>query len=371
MQFLTTAAILVEANRPLELVELSLDLPQANEVTVRLAASGVCHTDLSVATSSRPLPLPLILGHEGAGVVTEIGAGVTHLAPGDHVVLSAIPQCGDCFYCRRGQRSMCQLRTSTKFGHQLDGTTRFRLAGRPVYQYSSVGTFAEKTVVPAVSAVKIPTSIPLELAALIGCAVVTGYGAAIRVASIGSDDIVAVVGVGGVGLNVVQGARLAGAAEIIAVDRVEWKLDLARRFGATQVVQADGDPTAEVRELTAGRGADVVFEAVGSNETILSAIGLARRGGHVVVIGATERSSRLELAFGDLVLMRALTITGCIYGNADVHHDFPALAALYEDGSLLLDELVTKRTDLHGLNDALDDLHHGRVARSLVVLNEA
>lgn len=364
------AAVLIEPNRPLEIVELILDGPKAGEVKVRLKASGVCHTDLSVATSARGLPMPMILGHEGAGVVMDVGPNVERLQPGDHVVLSAIPQCGSCFYCLRGQRTLCELWTKTPFGCQTDGTTRFRSGDVPVFQFSSAGTFTTETVVPAASVVKISTTIPLELAALIGCAVVSGYGAANRVAAIRPDDVVVVVGVGGVGLNAVQGARLAGAETIVAVDRVPWKLDLARQFGATDAFEASDHTRKEVDALTEGRGADVVIEAVGTNTTILTAIRLARRGGHVVIIGAPQQKSEMPFAIGDEVLRPGRTITGCLYGNADIQADFPALVGLYEEGSLLLEELVSRRITLDEVNRALDDLHEGRVARSLVVYDD-
>lgn len=365
------AAVLVEANRPLKVVHVDIEPPRQGEVAVRLTASGVCHTDLSVATSSRPIPFPIILGHEGAGVVTAMGPGVEDLAVGDHVVLSAIPQCGTCFFCLRGERTLCELWTKTPFGHQPDGTTRFAMGGQPVYQFSSAGTFTEETVVPSVSAVKIPDSIPLELAALVGCAVVTGYGAATRAASIGADDVVVVVGAGGVGLNVVQGAKLAGARAVVVVDRVPWKLELAARFGATHTVQADdADPREVVRSLTEGRGADIVIEAVGSNATILSALRLARRGGRVVVVGAPPIGSEMTLAFGDEVLRQGRTVVGCLYGNADIRVDFPTLVHLYETGALLLDELVSRRIRLADINEAMDDLHDGKVARSLIVYGD-
>src|SRR5581483_118444 len=242
VETMPVAALLVEPNAPLQLFEVQLPPPGPGEVVVRLAASGVCHTDATLARSSRPLPMPLILGHEGAGVVTDVGADVTNVRPGDHVVLSAIPQCGFCFYCRRGQPTLCDLFANTTFGYQPDGTTRFRLHNQPVYQFGSCGTFTEQTLLPAVSVVKIPDDVPLDCAAVLGCAVVTGYGAAVHTASIRADDVVVVLGVGGVGLNVVQGARLAGARTIVAIDRDPSKLELSRRFGASHVVLAGNNP---------------------------------------------------------------------------------------------------------------------------------
>jgi Zn-dependent alcohol dehydrogenase len=360
------AALLMEPNKPLELAEVELPPPGPGEVTVRLVASGVCHTDATLATSSRPLPMPLILGHEAAGVVTAVGDGVTSVRPDDHVVLSAIPQCGHCFYCRRGQPTLCELFTGTRFGHQPDGTTRVRLHDEPVYQFGSCGTFTEETLVPAVSAVRIPEDVPLELAALLGCAVISGYGAAVHTASIREDDVVVVLGVGGVGLNVVQGARLAGARTIVAIDRDAGKLELSKRFGATHVVLAADNPRMLVDELTDGRGGDVVFEVVGTTTSIVQAIRLARRGGHVVMVGAPDAGSEVPFAFGDELLRQARTLTGCFYGSADVHRDIPALVEHYRRGDLLLDELVSRRVRLDEVNSVLADLGSATSVRAVI-----
>lgn len=360
------AAVLTAPGARLEVTDLQLDPPRQGEICVELAASGVCHTDEAVATSDWLPATPVVLGHEGAGIVTAVGPGVTHVAGGDHVVLSAIPQCGKCFYCQRGQPALCVL-TAVSFGCQMDGTTRLHANGERVYQFAAVGTFCERVVVPAVSAVRIDPAMPLELAALIGCAVVTGYAAVHRVARVRPGDTVVVLGAGGVGLSAIQGARLAGAAHIVAVDPVPWKLDLARELGATAATDLADDPTAIVHDASGGRGADVVIEASGSNDALVNGLRLTRRGGHVVVVGAAKRGSTVELAFRDLVTMHARTISGCIYGNAHIGEDFPSLVALYREGGLRLDEMVTQRIGLADINHAFDDLHHGRVARTLIV----
>ena len=250
------AAILTGLDQPLEIHDVELDEPHAGEVKVRMAASGVCHSDLSVQNGTLMGVSPIVLGHEGAGIIEEVGEGVTDLKPGDHVVISWVPQCGECYFCSRGQHQLCQAAdASLASGGLLDGTPRFRWNDAPLSQMAASGTFSEMSVIPESGAVKIPDDIDMKVAALIGCGVLTGVGAALNTANINKGDTVAVVGCGGVGLNVIQGARIAGADQIIAIDMNETKLGLAKQFGATTTVNAaETNAVSAVMELTGQRG---------------------------------------------------------------------------------------------------------------------
>lgn len=363
------AAILPAVDQPLEFDDLELDSPHAGELGVKLAASGVCHSDLSVQNGTLLLPTPSVLGHEGSGVVTEVGEGVEGFEEGDHVVLSFVPQCGECFYCKRGQGQLCETSNiALASGGLLDGTPRFSRDGSPIFQMSACGTFADETVVPAIGAVKIDSDMPLKQAALIGCGVLTGVGAAMNTAQIRQGDTVAVVGCGGVGLNVIQGAKLAGAERVIAVDMVPSKLELARTFGATDTIDASaGDPVSQVMDLTQQRGADVAFEVIGLKPTIDQVINMARRGGQAILVGVPSMDVMIELpAFMGVVLQEKM-IKGCWYGSSNVQQDIPKLVKLYQDGKLMLDELISREIDNSQVNEAFAAMQQGEVARSVIV----
>lgn len=370
------AAVLTGYHQDLEIFDdIVLQAPKANEIKVKVAASGVCHSDMSVQKAVLPLIPPIILGHEGAGIVEEVGAGVTRFTPGDHVVISWVPQCGTCYMCERGQPQLCEIGTSVAAtAGQLDGTPRFEREGQPVRQMQATGTFAEYTVIPEISAVKIDDDMPLDKAALIGCGVLTGFGAAINVADVQSGDIVAVIGCGGVGLNAIQGARIAGAKRIIGIDTLATKLDLAKQFGATDLVNAsEGDPVMTVRELTGTgalgmpRGVDVAIEVVGLAQTLKQAIAMTRSGGKTVFVGAPQIGTTMEIdIFMDLFLQQKV-ITGALYGGSDVHRDVPKLVELYKSGELMLDELVSRRIALNHVNDAFAAIERGEVARSVII----
>jgi S-(hydroxymethyl)glutathione dehydrogenase / alcohol dehydrogenase len=362
------AAVLPGVDQPLEIRDdVEVAPPKAGEVKIRMAASGVCHSDLSVQNGTIPLAMPIVLGHEGAGVVEEVGEGVTKVEEGDHVVVSWVPQCGQCFFCTHGQAYLCEMAAMQLAGGLVDGTTRLTSGGNPLFQMAMAGTFSEVAVIPEMSAVKVPDSIPLKSAALIGCAVLTGVGAALNTADIATGDTVAVVGCGGVGLNVIQGARLAGAGEIIAVDMNETKLQMAKEFGATQGINAaHGDPVAKVMELTAQRGADIAFEVIGLDQTIMQSMMMTRRGGETILVGVPRMEVMLSTpaAFG--LVYTAKTIKGCWYGSSNVHSDVPRLIELYEKGQLKLDELISKEISLDGVNDAFETMKGGEVARSVI-----
>jgi NDMA-dependent alcohol dehydrogenase len=364
------AAVLTTVGEPLEIfTDVEVDEPRAGEVAVRLAASGVCHSDLSMSSGVIPVaPPPIILGHEGAGVVEAVGPDVDGFAIGDHVAISWVPQCGTCYWCEHGQAELCDVawRSSTGRG-MLDGTTRASSGDAELGQMLCTGTFAELAVIPSISLVTIPDDLPLGLAALLGCAVLTGVGAALNTADIREGDAVAVIGCGGVGLNVVQGARIAGASDVIAIDMNPAKLELARTFGATQTIEAtDADAVREVRGLTGGRGADVAFEVIGLAPTIKQAVKMTRRGGQAVLVGIPSRDVRLDVEVFSDIIVQERTVKGCQYGSADVRRDIPRLIELYRAGDLKLDELVSRTIELEDVNDAFGAMQRGEVARSVI-----
>ncbi|MDP9073293.1 MAG: Zn-dependent alcohol dehydrogenase [Actinomycetota bacterium] len=366
---MSTAAVLMRVGQPLEIhTDIEVDAPHSGEVKVRMAASGVCHSDLSMQQGTMLTVTPIVLGHEGSAVIEEVGEGVNDLATGDHIVISWIPQCGACYFCTRGQAELCaESVMALAGGSLLDGTTRFRSNGQPLYQVGAAGTFSEVSVIPATSAVKIPADLDLTVAALLGCAVLTGVGAALNTAQIRPGDTVAVVGCGGVGLNVIQGARIAGAGEIVAVDVNPIKLELARRFGATATVDAgEADPVAAVMAMSGQRGADVAFEVIGLQRTIDQTIALTRRGGQAVMVGVATLDAVVNVpSFFGLVLAEK-TIRGCWYGSSDVQRDVPRLIELYRHGRLMLDELISHTISVDQVNRALDAIRAGQVARSVI-----
>ncbi|GLZ15779.1 putative zinc-type alcohol dehydrogenase AdhD [Actinomadura sp. NBRC 104425] len=364
---MTESAVLERPNQPLRILEVDLEAPRAGEVKVEIGATGVCHSDISVFTANLPNPMPVVLGHEGAGTVVEVGTGVTDLAPGDRVVLSWLAQCGECFFCVKGQPQLCETAgVAFSKGALLDGSTRYSRGGRGIYQMAGLGTFSRHCVVPARSAIKIPATIPLTSAALIGCGVLTGWGAAVNTAGIRVGDTVAVLGCGGVGLSAVQGARMAGASIVIAVDMHDERLDLARRLGATHTIKAGGDTAKEVRAVSGGRGVDVALEVVGRQETIDDAVRMTRRGGQVVLVGAGGPDVRVSVPAFTGVVMTEKVIRGSLYGSSDVKRDVPRLIGLYEAGLLKLDELVTEVFPFEKVNEAVDYCLSERGARAVM-----
>ena len=365
------AAVLPGMNQPLEVRDdVEIESPHAGEVKVRMGASGVCHSDLSIQNGTLyGGPAPLVCGHEGAGVVEEVGEGVTVVRPGDHIVVSWVPQCGKCYFCRAGQPNLCEVgNTATMAGSLLDGTTRLTSQGAPLHQMAATGTFSEYAIIPDISVVKIDPDIDLKVAALVGCGVLTGVGAALNTASIAEGDTVAVIGCGGVGLNVIQGARIAGAERIIAVDMVDSKLEMARQFGATDTVNGGkGDAVSGVMDLTEQRGADVTFEVIGLEVTIQQAFSMARRGGQTILVGVPPMDVMVTVPAMIGLIVAEKTVKGCWYGSSDVRRDVPRLIELYRNGALKLDELISREIKLDAINDAFEAMKTGEVARSVVV----
>jgi S-(hydroxymethyl)glutathione dehydrogenase/alcohol dehydrogenase len=311
--------------------------------------------------------LPAVLGHEGAGIVEAVGPGVTRIGPGDHVALSWSPNCGRCFYCDQGQPILCEVAAAANLrGVLFDGTSRFSSHGGPIHYYSLVSSHAERTIVPEQAAVPVPKEFPLDRAALLGCAVMTGYGGAVRAGGVRPENSVVVIGCGAVGLSAVQGARLAGATTIVAVDLNPLKLELAETVGATHVVDArSDDPVRIVRGLTHGRGADVAIEAAGTEITIRQTLEASRPGGRVVILGKTAIGQDVTLPFAALMGEREIVRTS--YGMSRPRIDFPRLADLYLRGRLFLDEMISMRLPLDDINEGFEELQRGNVARALIV----
>lgn len=363
----TRAALLHAIETPFQITTLDLAPPRDGEVLVRMAAAGVCHSDWHLVTGATRHPLPVVAGHEGAGVVTAVGPDVTRVQVGDHVALSWAPSCGHCFYCLHDRPSLCATYTEPLWaGTLLDGTPRLSLTGQPVYHFCGLACFADYTVVPEESCVTLDPRVPFTVAALIGCAVTTGVGAVLHTAPVRPGSSLAVFGVGGVGLSIILGARLAGAARIIAIDRTTAKGELARAFGASDVVLSGPQAPQAVRDLTEGRGADMVFEASGIPAVQELALDTARPGGTIVLVGLSPMGSRTNLP-GALITRQEKTVVGSYYGSANPVRDFPLLASLYLSGQLDLARLVSQTYPLEQINEAYADMLRGEGARGVIV----
>ena len=362
------AAILYEPKQPLQVEDVELDGPRDGEVLVRIGAAGVCHSDYHFMSGDLPIGMPCVLGHEGAGVVEEIGRGVTTVAPGDHVVLLFRANCGHCEFCSQGRPALCwmagQLRST---GHLLDGTSRLHRDGAEIKHFLGVSCFAERTVVPEQGVVPIPEDVPLEVAALVGCAVMTGVGAVMNTARVNPGASVLVIGAGGVGLNCVMGAAMVGAHPIIVADIVDSKLETATDFGATHTVNAKTEDLVEgVRELTHGEGVDFSFEAIGNPQALRQAFDAVRRGGSAIAVGIAPKGKETSINAGELVSMEK-SLRGSYYGSTRPQADMPRLLQLYQAGRLPIDRLISRRYPLDQVNDAYAALLAGDVARSVLI----
>ncbi len=359
------AAVLYEYNKPLVVEEVTLDPPKANEVKVRLAASGICASDLHVMDGLAPRQLPVVLGHEGAGIVEEVGDGVTSVAVGDHVIVSLAPCCGHCFYCSNGQRILCENMPGRNEGKLFDRTVRLHANGQDLNHFSDSSSFAEAAVVPVQACIKIRDDAPLDRVCLVACGVTTGIGAVINKAKVEPGSSVAVYGSGGVGLNVVQASALAGAGKIIAVDLVPRKLEWAREFGATHTIDASReDPIEAIKRIT-GRGADYAFEVIGITDAMEQAWRSTRPGGTCTIVGSQPVGRPLAINSYEVLLERRLQ--GCAYGSARPHIDIPMIVDLYMDGKIKLDELVTRTCTLDEINESIDAVKRGEEARAVIV----
>jgi S-(hydroxymethyl)glutathione dehydrogenase / alcohol dehydrogenase len=364
------AAVLHAPQTPMSIETVSAAALKPTDVLVRIRAAGLCHTDLEVIEGSLRYPLPIVLGHEAAGVVEQVGAAARGVRPGDHVVLSWNPHCGHCFYCDRDAPILCEqyLGEGPK-ALSFDGESRTTLAdGRSLQQLMFVGSFGEYCIVADQQAIAVPREIPFDRACLIGCGVMTGVGAALNLNAIARGDTAMVIGCGAVGLSAVQGARLAGAGSIIAVDIDPAKLDLACRLGATLGVNASReDAVAAGKRETGGRGVDVVIEAAGSASAFRVTTEAVRPGGQVIWLGKVDVNNDVSFRWGSL--MQEKRIRRVSYGNARPRRDFPLLARAYLDGALMLDELISRRIKLEQINEGFRALKRGETIRSVVVFD--
>jgi len=362
------AVVCREWNKPLSVEEVEVESPRANEVMVKIKACGVCHSDLSATNGTIPMPPPTVIGHEAAGLVEEVGEGVDDLAPGDHVVIVWVPMCGKCRYCVQGRPALCDEAAKATL-NLPDGTRRYKDAsGNELNHMAGVGVMAEYSTVHRNNLIKIDPEIPLDKAALVGCAVMTGVGAALNTAKVEAGSSVVVFGAGGIGLNVIQGAALAGADQIIAVDLEDKKLEFAQQFGATHTINSgsDGDAVAKTLELTGG-GADYSFECIGIPEVIGQAYNAIRKGGTCVVVGVTRADGAVTLGTF-LMPFQEKVLTGSMYGSARPSIDFPRLLSLYKNNRLKLDELVTATYSIDDINTAFDDMQSGANARGVILM---
>jgi S-(hydroxymethyl)glutathione dehydrogenase/alcohol dehydrogenase len=354
------AAVLSETNGTHEIREIALRDLGPQDVRVRIAAAGICHSDLSLANGTLVQTFPAVLGHEGSGTVEALGSAVTHVAVGDRVVLNWAPPCRRCWFCTHGESWLCE--TSAAASRQPHAT----LDGVDLFPGIGTGAFAEETVVPAGAVIPVPDDIPLEVAALLGCAVMTGVGAVQNTGRVISGETVLVLGLGGVGLSALQGARLAGASKVIAADISADKEGIARRCGATDFVVGGDDLAKKIRALTDGRGVDVGLECVGRSATIRQTWSCVRRGGRAVIVGVGSNDDRVD--FGALELFYfARSIAGCVYGATDPDVDVPRLIEAWRAGDLDLEALVTNRTDLAGVDEAFAQMRAGHGGRTLLI----
>ena len=362
----TKAAIAYEVKQPVVVEEIEVRPPRENEVMIKIAASGVCHSDLSLLNGTIVHTLPEVLGHEGAGTVVEVGKGVTDYREGDQVMLSFVAPCGRCPRCKAGQETLCETYFSGDRGHLPDGTCRFHKGDLEIRQFARLGTMSEYTVVHTDAVLPLPEGYPVKTAALMGCCVPTGVGAVLRAGRVAAGESVCVIGCGGVGLNVVQGARLVEAHPILAIDRVESKLEAARLFGATHTINsASCDAVEVVMSLTGGEGVDYAFEVIGLSETIEMAFRMLRMGGHAIVIGIAGRDRRISLPAWMLPYGER-KISGTFGGSCHPREDLPAFLHLYGEGKLMLDELVTRTYRLEEVNEAFADLEAAKNVRGMI-----
>jgi S-(hydroxymethyl)glutathione dehydrogenase/alcohol dehydrogenase len=356
------AAILYEARTPLVIEDVQLGAMRADEVRIRVVASGLCHSDYHVMTGTLPHPMPVVLGHEASGIVEAVGENVRNLKPGDTVVTCVSTYCGECTQCQHGNGHIC---TDKPARPAKLGEARLTCAGQPVYQIGQLGAFAEEMLVHAHSVTKLPEGMPMDIAALLGCAVITGMGAVLHRAHVQPGETVAVIGCGGIGLNVVQGAKLAGASRIIAVDLNPAKLELAKLFGATDCIRGGETAVAELREMTGG-GVDYAFEVIGLPATMRQAFLMLRKRGAAVLIGVPRVDAELSVPAISLLLNETRIISS-LMGSSPHQVVIPQYAQLYLNGKLILDPLISQKIRLQDIDKGYEQLAAGTVARSVIM----
>ena len=369
----TKAAVLRETGSPFEIVELDLDPPKAGEVLIRYVAAGLCHSDEHLRHGDIVPRFPVVGGHEGAGIIEEVGPGVTRLKPGDHVICSFLPVCGHCRWCSTGKSNLCDQGATILDGVMTDGTYRFHKDGEDYGGMCMLGTFSEFSVISENSAVKVDDDLPLDVVVLIGCGVPTGWGSAVHAAQTEPGDTIAIYGIGGIGINSVQGAALAGARNVVAIDPLPNKREMAEKLGATHSCETAEEAQELITQLTNGVGADKAIVTVGVVESavVTSAFNAIRKGGTVVVTGLADPSKTTIELPGALLTLFEKTIKGSLFGSGDPFHDIPKMVELYQSGDLKLDELVTKTYTLEEVNEGYDDLVAGKNIRGVIKYDTA
>ena len=365
---ITRAAVLWERGQPLSVEEVELAPPGPGEVLVEVKAAGVCHSDLHPAHDDWPIRTPIVLGHEGAGIVRDVGDGVTHVKLGDHVVLCWAPACGSCPYCLEGRAVLCERLDRTTYRNKLpSGATKLRARGQDIAHFLSTACFAQHAVLPQEGVVPVSVGVPFDALATVGCAVVTGVGAVITAARATRGSSVAIIGAGGVGLNVAQGAALTGCAPIIAIDRRPAPLAIAREFGATETIESPPKLADAVRDLTGGRGADFVFDTVGTPQTLADALAATRKGGTAVLTGLSRVDAVGSVQMFPFV-MQEKRLVGSAYGSGRPPEDIRRLVEWFQEGRLKLRELVNRTYTLEQVNEALSALAASEGARGVILL---
>ncbi|MFI0468951.1 NDMA-dependent alcohol dehydrogenase [Saccharopolyspora sp. 5N102] len=363
------AAVLTGPQRPFEIMELDLDGPLGGEVLIRYTAAGVCHSDLHLPDGIIDARFPIVPGHEGAGVIEEVGPGVTKVKPGDHVVCSFIPSCGHCRYCSTGRQSLCDLGATLTEGSMPDGSFRLHRDGQDFGAMCMLGTFAEYGTVSENSVVKVDPNLPLDSAVLVGCGVPTGWGTAVYAGGVRPGDTAVVYGIGGIGINAVQGAAHAGAKYVVAVDPVPFKRETALKLGATHAFETAEEAQAAIVDLTWSQGADQALITVGvvDSAVVTAAFEVLGKGGTMVLTGMAGRQDLNVKLPGQMVTLYEKTIRGSMFGSANPQHDIGRLLGLYQAGPLKLDELVTTKYSLEEINQGSEDLRAGKNIRGVIL----
>jgi len=369
----TKAAVLRETGSPFELVELDLDPPKAGEVLIRYVAAGLCHSDEHLRHGDIVPRFPVVGGHEGAGIIEEVGPGVTRLKHGDHVICSFLPACGHCRWCSTGKSNLCDQGATILDGVMTDGTYRFHKDGEDYGGMCMLGTFSEFSVISENSAIKVDDDLPLDVVVLIGCGVPTGWGSAVHAAATEAGDTIAIYGIGGIGINTVQGAALAGARNVVAIDPLPNKREMAEKLGATHACETAEEAHELIQQLTNGVGADKAIVTVGvvDSAVVSSAFDAIRKGGTVVVTGLADPAKTTIQISGAMLTLFEKTIKGSLFGSGDPFHDIPKMVELYQSGDLKLDELITKTYTLDEVNQGYDDLVAGKNIRGVIKYDTA
>ena len=364
----TRAAVLRDAHKPFEVIELDLDGPKENEVLIRYVAAGLCHSDLHLIDGDLVPRFPIVGGHEGAGIIEEVGPGVTKVKPGDHVVCSFIPNCGTCRYCSTGRQNLCDMGANILQGLMPDGTARFHSGGEDIGGMCILGTFSERATISEHSVVKVDDWLPLDTAVLVGCGVPTGWATANYAGGVRAGDTTVIYGIGGIGINAVQGAAAAGAKHVVVVDPLEFKREAALKFGATHAFASAAEAAEKVGELTWGQMADQALVTVGTVEedVVTNAFNVIGKGGTVVITGLANPEKLTVHVSGGIMTLFEKTIKGTLFGSANPQYDIVKLLRLYDAGQLKLDELVTTRYTLDQVNEGYQDLRDGKNIRGVI-----